>query len=338
MIRLLLVLFLVLFISLPLFAQSLDTAWVRRYDGPGNGDDDAHAIAVDGSGNVYVTGVSTGDGTGFDYATIKYHSAGDIAWVKRYDGPGNEGDNAHAIAVDGSGHVYVTGSSVGSGTALDYATIKYYSNGDIAWVKRYNGPENGKDWAQAIAVDGSASVYVTGSRKGSRSDYDYDYTTIKYNSNGDIAWVETYNGPENGVHEASAIALDGSGNVYVTGYSEGAGTSYDYATIKYHSAGDIAWVKRYNGPGGNGIDQARAIAVDGSGSVYVTGGSIGSGTSWDYATIKYYSNNLGNLLKDLKKYPEARKELEEAADLFRKQDRKKDAKDAEELLKELGSR
>src|SRR3990170_1907844 len=220
----------------------------------------------------------------------------DAAWVRRYNGPGNSSDYAYAIAVDGSGNVYVTGQSIGSGTYNDYATIKYYSNGDTAWVRRYNGPGNLDDVAYAIAVDGSGCVYVTGWSSGSGTGY--DYATIKYHSSGDTAWVRRYDGQ---VYDdgALAIAVDGSGNVYVTGYSTGSGNYYNYATIKYHSNGDAAWVRRYDG-GGNGLDEARAIAVDGSGSVYVTGLSSGSGTSYDYATIKYVQFLRGDVNKDKK--------------------------------------
>jgi len=286
MTKTLLIFLLISFFTLPLFAQDVDTAWVRRYNGPGNGSDGASAIAVDGSGNVYVTGGSYGSGTADDYATIKYYPDGDTAWVRRYNGPGDSSDYASDIAVDGSGNVYVTGGSYGSGTADDYATIKYYANGDTAWVRSYNGPANGGDGAYAIAVDDSANVYVTGGSDGSGTSY--DYATIKYYANGDTAWLRRYNGTGNLDDYALAIAVDGSGNVYVTGASGGSGTGYCYATIKYNPDGDTAWVRRYTGSGYVGAF-ASAIAVDGSGNVYVTGGRDGGiPTSLDYATIKYY--------------------------------------------------
>ena len=81
-----------------------------RYDGPAISTDQATAIAVDGSGSVYVTGRSYGSGPDYDYATIKYDSSGQQQWVARYDGP-DSNDEATAIAVDGSGNVYVTGRS-----------------------------------------------------------------------------------------------------------------------------------------------------------------------------------------------------------------------------------
>ena len=225
----------------------------------------------------------------------QYNNAVDTAWVRRYNGPGNSEDYGRAIAVDGSGNLYVTGSSVGSGTGVDYATIKYDSYGDTAWVRRYNGPGNSMDYGYALVVDSSGNVYVTGYSVGSGTGN--DYATIKYDSYGDTAWVRRYNGPGNSGDEAYAIAVDGSGNVYVTGYSLGSGTNYDYATIKYDSYGDTAWVRRYNGPPGNSNDFANGIALYGN-SIYVTGGSNGSGTGSDYATLKYVEYVCGNANDD----------------------------------------
>ncbi len=99
--------------------------WVVRYNGPVDGHDEAKAITLDASGNVYVIGYSDGSGTGPDYATVKYDSSGVEQWVVRYNGPGNNNDYAYAIAVDDAGYFYVTGESEGSGTGCDFATIKY---------------------------------------------------------------------------------------------------------------------------------------------------------------------------------------------------------------------
>ena len=271
----------------PTFAESVDTAWVRTYNGPGNNEEYVSATAVDGSGNVYVTGYSKGSGTDYDYATIKYYSNGDTAWVRRYNGLGNLDDAANGLAVDGSGNVYVTGASYGLGTSYDYATIRYLPNGDVAWVQRYNGPGNLDDDAIAVAVDDSNYVYVTGNSK--VSDTNWDYATIKYNPNGDTVWVRRYNGLANSYDMAFALTVDDSGYVYVTGYSQGIGTGYDFTTIRYTPQGDTVWVRRYNGPG-NLDDYPSAIALDGSNNVYVCGYSYDAVTDNDYTIIKYYSN------------------------------------------------
>ncbi|MCK4307691.1 SBBP repeat-containing protein [candidate division WOR-3 bacterium] len=278
-------------VSLPSFAH----LWVARYNGLGNGNDYATAIAIDGEGNIYVTGYSMNSDSNYDYATIKYNTSGDTLWVRRYNGPGNDDDEPSGIALDDSGNVYVTGGSHGSGTDYDYATVKYNSYGVEQWIRRYNGPGNYGDKASAIALDDSGNVYVTGwSYDSSFSIHRYDYATIKYNSSGDTLWVARYDGPVNYYDDrAKAIAVDDSGNVYVTGCSEDScalGICYDYATIKYNHSGDTLWVRRYNGPSDE-YDIASAIVVDGGGNVYVTGGSADSFCGGDYATVKY--NSLG---------------------------------------------
>ena len=88
-------------------------------------------------------------------------------WVKRYNGPGNDDDSASAITADNLLNVYVTGGSYGSGIDYDYATIKYDPDGNELWVKRYDGPGNYYDYAEALAVDGADNVYVTGGSHGS---------------------------------------------------------------------------------------------------------------------------------------------------------------------------
>lgn len=267
--------------------------WVARFNGPGNSDDEARSVAIDAAGNVYVTGSSANSTSFFDvdYATIKYNSAGVQQWEARYNGPDNSTDVAIALAVDAAGNVYVTGRSGSQEFDFDYTTIKYNSAGVQQWVARYNGPGNGFDEARSLSVDASGNVYITGRSLGSGGVFDMDFTTIKYNSAGGQQWVARYNGPGNEADETNALAVDASGNLYVTGWSRGSLTNGDYATIKYDVNGNEQWVARYNGPG-NSFDEARALALDADGNVYVTGGSGGSGTLSDYATIKYDANGI----------------------------------------------
>ena len=210
----------------PGFAQE----WVARYNGPANDRDQANALAVDNSGNVYVTGESRGDGTYYDFCTISYDSDGNERWVQRYNGPENYDDIPYAIAVDDSGNVYVTGQSSRDRSSSNYCTISYDSDGNERWVQRYDRilTWNG---AAAIAVDDSGNVYVTGINN--YGTYIVDYCTISYDSDGNQRWIQRYDAPGNGWDFAAAIAVDNSGNVYVTGASQGDGTSYDYCTIKY---------------------------------------------------------------------------------------------------------
>lgn len=99
--------------------------WVRTYNGTGNSSDYSGSVVLDAIGNIYVTGGSTGLGTGRDWATIKYNPLGEQQWVARYNGPGNGDDGAGSIKVDASGNVYVSGISKGAGTGDDFTTIKY---------------------------------------------------------------------------------------------------------------------------------------------------------------------------------------------------------------------
>ncbi|MEO7300047.1 MAG: SBBP repeat-containing protein [Verrucomicrobiota bacterium] len=250
----------------------------------GNANHTAQAMAVDGSGNVIVTGYSNDINGYSDYATIKYSGAGVALWTNRYNGPGNSYDYANAVVVDGKGNVFVTGDSDG-----DYLTIAYSGTGMALWTNRYNWPGNGTNQVHAVAVDTSGNVFVTGSSYGNGSSE--DYATIKYSGAGVALWTNRYNGPGNGTDDAYAVAVDGSGNVFVTGSSTGTGSSEDYATIKYSGEGVALWTNRYNGPG-NGEDQAYRMAVDGSGNVIVTGSSTGSGSWDDYATIKYSGSGV----------------------------------------------
>ncbi|HSD62352.1 MAG TPA: SBBP repeat-containing protein [Ignavibacteriaceae bacterium] len=268
---------------LPLSAQQLQ--WIREYNGPGiNKTDFANATCTDALGNVYVTGGASGYGEEVHYATIKYNNQGVMQWIAEYSDSIYFQSSASAITVDGSGNVYVTGSSgTGLGQFNNFVTVKYNSSGEQQWMARYAGPQN-NDYAVALKVDGSGNVYVTGESY-SVSTF-YDIAIVKYNSNGVQQWAETWNGPGSYQDSPSGLALDNSGNVYVTGYTIDGNTTC-YATVSFSSSGNFRWASVYN-PQDNYTSIANAIVVDNQGFVYITGRSHGLiNQYYTMATIKY---------------------------------------------------
>ncbi len=266
--------------------------WVRRYNSPANNDDSAWAIGVSPDGStIFVTGNTATADQSSDYETLAYRASdGATLWGKRYNGPAGSGDGVAGLAVspDGSA-VFITGTSNGSTSFQDYATVAYAaSNGAQLWAKRYNDAIDGADLATAVAVspDG-AKVFVTGFTDAA-TQYN-DYTTVAYvSSTGTRIWTKSYNGRTDHIDRAYAIAAS-TDAVYVTGYSHGGtATDHDYVTVGYKASnGTALWTKRYNGPG-NEQDHATAIAASPDGSaVFVTGYSYSSTTLNDYATVAY---------------------------------------------------
>ena len=263
------------------FAQ-VKQEWVARFNGPANDYDAGKSLAVDRQGNVYVTGASTGAGTGEDYSTIKYNANGTKQWEARYNGSANDNDEPNGIALDRWGNVYVTGMAFENATGRDYVTIKYNPSGVQQWLAKYSSP--GVDRAKSISVDDDGNVYITGDG-GSGG-----FVTIKYNTNGMQQWLATCK-DKGGNGEVSALVIDKGGNVYIVGGSarDKDGYDADLTTIKYNNKGKQLWVRRYDGPVASSFNRARAVAVDLWGNVYVTGNSANSSLddASDYLTIKY---------------------------------------------------
>ncbi len=268
-----------------------DTSWARQYTGPGNLNDVARWIDLDGNGNVYIGGQSNSDSTGFDYVIVKYDSNGNEIWVRRYNGPGNGTDSAMAFWLDAAASIYVTGASIGAGTGFDYATLKYDSDGILLWERRYSLTAQ-SDMAKDLAVDDAGNVFVTGHSRGIGTGQ--DYLTIKYDAAGTALWERRYN--SSGVEQDTArhVVVDDSGNVYITGTSPNPGELADIVTVKYDAAGSFKWVQRYNGTG-DGFDAPNDATVSADGNLCVTG-SVWSNTRDDFITLMYASD--GSLLWD----------------------------------------
>jgi len=246
-------------------------------------------LALDASGNLYVTGWSKGSGTRSDILTIKYNNNLDTLWTRRF--AGDSFDYPSAIAVDSSGNVLVTGMTQKRGIDYDYLTIKYGFNGDSLWKRYYAGSDSANDSASAIAVDKSGNIYVTGyiSHNGSE-----DFLTIKYNPNGETIWTRRYNRASGREDKGLFLDLDQLGNIFVVGYTEAGNGFFDIGMIKYNPNGETLWIRNYNRS--NDDDLPRRIVTDGQGNLYVAGSSW-DGSNEDFLILKYDGD--GNRLWDL---------------------------------------
>lgn len=245
--------------------------WAARYNGQADLWDEPTGIAVDRAGNAYVTGRSTGVGSGFDYLTVKYDPQGNELWVARFDGGQNLNDWPRAIALDAHENVIVTGGINAADDSIrrGFATIKYTSDGQQRWVKLYG--TNAKGEALAMAVDAEGSVFVTGRYDDGQQGNGHTLT-IKHDAQGNVVWASHYDSGNN--DSPVGIELDSLGNVVV---AEGAEAC---RTIKYNPAGEQLWAAQYSGYGGC---SAVGIALARDDSIIVTG-SLGNR---GFGTVKY---------------------------------------------------
>jgi hypothetical protein len=271
-------------------AETGEQLWVARYDATNV--DRAWSLALSPAGDqVFVTGDSGGN-----YGTVAYDAAsGTQQWVALYDG-GSGYDVARFVgASSDGGRVFVTGvSSGGAITKSDYATVAYDADsGAQQWVMRYNSLVNGDDWAFSLGIspDGER-VFVTGWGDGSVIS-GLDYATICYlAATGEEQWTALYDGPAHQLDAALSLAVNHAGTrVFVTGYSTGTATSYDYGTVAYDAGTGVQqWVARYNGPALNNSDNGYdvAVAMDDD-LVFVTGESppLSTSDNYDIATLAY---------------------------------------------------
>jgi hypothetical protein len=263
-------------------------------------DDVGTAIAVDGSGNVYVAGYSGSDwgmpvhiwNGAVDGFVAKLDASGALSWHTFLGGASN--DEAHGIGLDPNGDVYVVGTSYdtwGTPVAAFTAGTNAFAakldgeSGVLQWNTFMGGPEHiaGLDQGLAIAVDASSHVYAVGvsssnwgSPVNAYSD-GLDTFVCELDGNGVRQWT-TFMGSSMD-DWGRGVAVDGAGHVYVAGQSDATwGTpvaahsgSFDAFAAELDGSGVLQWNTFMGSPN---VDWGRAIAVDGPGNVYVTGFSV----------------------------------------------------------------
>jgi uncharacterized protein YjdB len=313
--------------------------WATYYGG--NDYDCSLGIASDGTGNMYIAGmtVSTSGiattgaykityGGSYDAFLAKFNSSGAIQWATYYGG--NNYEDGCAVATDGIGNVYLTGTTESSSTIAtigahqtsfggtqDAFLAKFNSSGAIQWATYYGG--NSGDNSTGIASDTTGNVYIIGLTGSTTSiattgayqtsfGGSYDAFLAKFNSSGAIQWATYYGG--SGTDCVYGVNTDRTGDIYIVGitnstssistvgaYQSTFGGTQDALLAKFNSSGGIQWATYY---GGSDYDRAQGVSTFGMGNIYVTGST--RSTSGIATTGSYQVYSGGNFDSYLAKF------------------------------------
>lgn len=244
----------------------------------GNGN--AHGVAIDSLGNIFLVGSSTVVGpAGRNIGLVKFDKNGNVQWYQTWGG--NQNDFGMGVAIDSNDNIYVTGWTESSEFVIGNSatvTIKYDNDGNQIWYKIWGG--SGRDESRGITIDSNDDIIIVG---GTTS-----FTTpgflIKYDSNGYEKWSKTgvkCNGFAGSHTRSNGIVVDSLDNIYIA--------SGDQYILKYSSSGLKIWEKSWGGSSVYYYD----IDLDSSNNIYVSGyDEDGPAGMYDIILVKF--NNQGD--------------------------------------------
>jgi hypothetical protein len=243
----------------------------------------ANGVSTDSQGNISATGFFSGGGSTDDTFLFKFSANGTELWQKAFNS--SDSNRANGITTDSSDNIYITGETSGSLInnnnvgGIDYYVAKYDVNGSQLWVKQFG--TSSEDHSTGVSAEKNGNVYVTGysngNLPGNSNSGNNDAFVVKYDANGNQIWAKQFGTLSE--DRANGIIADSSGNVYVTGYTNGSLSgnnnlgSNDAFIAKYNATGTQLWIKQF---GTSSDDYAKGISIDASGNTYVTGYSNGS--------------------------------------------------------------
>lgn len=264
--------------------------------------DEGRAVAVDGSGNAYISGLASTLAGGNAFLT-KYDSAGTLLWSQQVlTGTHSE---SWSVAVDGSGSAYISGSGRGnvagpSAGNDDAFLIKYDSAGTLLWSRQIGSTIT--DDGRSVAVDSSGNAYISGYTRGNLAGPNAgssDAFLAKYDSTGDLLWSRQIGTSTNDL--SFSVAADASGGAYITGGTRGSlggpnAGDFDAFLTKYDSAGAMLWSRQI---GTIADDVSYSVIVDGSGNAFISGytsGSLGGASAGNFDAFLTKYDSAGTLL------------------------------------------
>jgi hypothetical protein len=233
-------------------------------------------MKLDKAGNIYICGYLESSSTVRTFLTLKYSYSGELQWTRTYNCMNvNE---AVGLVVDTFGNVYVTGRSdtikSNLNTVSSLVLIKYSTDGNLLWMKRYVNEDSIYTLPRALCLDDSTNIYVTGDSF--HDPQNSNYTTVKYDKNGNFIWDRFYDGA-NGYDVPLCITYKNN-FIYITG-----STNQTFLnTLKYNTNGERIWTSNFDSWG-------RIIIADDSIHLFI-GGETLINNDGAFRTSKYDSS------------------------------------------------
>ena len=254
------------------------------------------SMCVDHSGNLLISTSASAPSIGEHYRTMKVSPDGVILWTADFDGGviPDGGDRPYAVAIGPDNSVFVTGWSEVVPFQHNAVTVKYDSLGNELWHVHYDHVQGDgtSEQGNAVLTDASGNVYVIGQTHDPSAEVYYLFA-LKYSESGTLQWEYLHPGGTFTDGRRAVWRPDGTIAIGGAYYVDGQG---DLLCDVLDTAGTLQWSSTYDAPGDwQGTDWFRDIAIDGDGSVLLTGTQFnGSGIHDDYLTLKY--NATGDLL------------------------------------------
>ncbi|UCG43146.1 MAG: PQQ-binding-like beta-propeller repeat protein, partial [candidate division WOR-3 bacterium] len=216
-------------------------------------------ITVSAGDTVHVTGPVVPVSDSSSILTARYEPSGSPVWERYWTGHGGASDVVRCMALGPSGSVYIAGQTVSEDGATKPTVLKYLSDGTLDWVRRIGHPDTSDGGFRAIAVSQDTLIYAAGV-----NDFDPQASPVACLApDGEVRWRRYLPA------KLTDLDVDGQGSLCVAGVSAGPA---DFETWMMGHFGAVLWHSTWDGPG-NLADEPRAIVVDPSGNVVVTGWS-----------------------------------------------------------------
>ena len=250
----------------------------------GSSHDRAKRVDLDSNGNIMVAGWTMSYGAGGqDLLLINFSPDGDVLWQRTWGGAGF--DESPSLICDQFGHAYV-GVHCGSfgGGWAKIALLNYSLDGTLNWQKTWG--ESNDNSSTRLIFDEDGNLLSVGSLNTATAG-GYDALFVKYSPNGSPVSKSRWGGYHN--EGLADIALDGSGNIFVCGYTKSYGTGdSDFVVLKLNSEGNLLWQKTWGGPL---EDIGLGMVLSPNGNLYVGGLTRNYGTGGGAIALLEYSQD-----------------------------------------------